>query len=457
MTPDAKQSTHLADCRIAYRTFTNSRESAMPGQSATAVDESLWSYLEEKFIPTELKEQKPGTADEYRKAMRKFVSFAGVAIRPTDVAEFLVERWLKSMILNGVGYKTATAWATYVRRVVRSACPDRCHKKPGKRPHEERTSDIRGMSESELLAPEKSLLRFFQDHYVVRRMIGCKQGSIDQKRWTIGSFAKFLGRAPIVGDLCDETVSKYLNWLLKVQNRSAATANDRRRDLVSLWNFAVRCRLLLRGPDVDKVRETREIPKAWTIQEFETLLQSARNYKTRSQNALRYPAGQWFECLFLVAYDTGLRLNALLSIRLADWKPDRREVTCDAEFQKTRVAQTFQVSEQTASAIQGMLAAGAERPEKPEFLFDWPMRRDSIHPHMRKILKAAGLYGEAGDDTFHRIRKTSATHLTAALGIEAASRQLGHSSIEMTRRYVDVRQTGHHNAADHLPRPKRGT
>jgi integrase len=91
--------------------------------------------------------------------------------------------------------------------------------------------------------------------------------------------------------------------------------------------------------------------------------------------------------------------------------------------------------------------------ELPEFLFPWNLRKEAIHEHFRSILKRAGVYCK-GEDTFHKLRRTCATHLTAAVGIEAASRQLGHSSVQMTRRYVDVRLTGQHNAAEHLPRPE---
>ena len=129
-----------------------------------------------------------------------------------------------------------------------------------------------------------------------------------------------------------------------------------------------------------------------------------------------------------------------------------------AEFSKVSVGQTFIVSGQTSEAIHKMLAEPhleMEEQELPEFLFHWPIRKDAIHEHFRAILKRAGVY-EKGEDTWHKMRRTCATHLTAAVGIEAASRQLGHSSVQMTKRYVDPRLTGHHNAADNLPRPNVG-
>lgn len=419
-----------------------------------AQPDSLWRYFEESFAP-QLKNLKPGTTNEYRKALRSCLAFGGVELSPDEVTEFFVDRWHRHLILGGLSVKTARQYAALVRRVVRSACPDRCLKKAGKRPHEEKPQTIRGMSDEELRAPAKSLLRFFQDEYVSKRMIGAKQGSIDQIRWSIQSFARFLGRAPIISDLCEDTVTAFVRWTVKVRGNSVATANSKRRDLLTLWNYAVRKKLLRESPDVEKLREPRQLPKAWTMEEFGRILNAARSYDIRTRQAFAFRPGDYFTALFLVGYDTGLRLGALLKVRRDDWKPERREITVDAEHQKQAVAQTFVLSAETAEAVQRMLA-NQRTPGRLPFLFSWPSRKDSIFPHIRNILQAAGLY-MPGEDTFHRLRKTSATHLTAAVGLEAACRQLGHSSVEMTRRYVDPRLTGNHNAAEHLPRPDRSS
>ena len=199
------------------------------------------------------------------------------------------------------------------------------------------------------------------------------------------------------------------------------------------------------------------MPNAWTVEEIGRIIREARQ-QTSPKTGMVYPAPVYFPALILAAYDTGLRLSSLLGVRRADWRSDRRELTAMAEFSKVSVGQTFIVSQQTSEAIHQMLAANhleMDQGELPEFLFHWPIRKDAIHEHFRAILKRAGLY-EKGEDTWHKMRRTCATHLTAAVGIEAASRQLGHSSVQMTKRYVDPRQTGHHNAADHLPRPTFG-
>jgi len=183
------------------------------------------------------------------------------------------------------------------------------------------------------------------------------------------------------------------------------------------------------------------------------IIYSAKRQETPKTGML-YPPGLFFQAMILVAYDTGLRLRALLGVTRDGWKPERREITAEASVMKHKVSQTFQVSDETRDALQLMLSKAKSNDERPELLFPWPVRKDGIHEAYRGILKRAGLYSKEKNGSFHKLRRTSATHLTAALGIESACRQLGHSSVEMTKRYVDPRLTNEHKAADHLPRPK---
>ena len=416
---------------------------------------SLSSYFADIFAPEVLADSKPGTFLEYRKAVRRFVIWTGLEIRLHDVDAFLIERWQRSMILEGLSYKTAKAWSIYVRRIVRHGVPGHCLKREGMRPHEDKPTTIRGLSEDDLRTPQRSLLKFAEDVYVPRRMMGCKTVSVNHIRWSLNRFAKYLGRAPLLDDCSNATMTTFMNWMLSVRKHRPATVNGTRKNIVALWNYANKRGMLKEQPnDCEKVKEPRDLPSAWTVEELSRIISSAKQQTTPQR--LTYPPYVMFPAMILVAYDTGLRLSSLQGIRRADWRSDRREITARADVSKTSVAQTFVVSEQTAEAIHRMLTEThleLAPDELPEFLFPWNLRKEAIHEHFRSILKRAGVYCK-GEDTFHKLRRTCATHLTAAVGIEAASRQLGHSSVQMTRRYVDVRLTGQHNAAEHLPRPE---
>lgn len=414
----------------------------------TGSSRPLARYLEEIFIPQELRKAEENTLKQYRNAVRRFVGWAGCDIQIHLVTETLVERFGRTIVADGMTLKNARAYCTYIRRVARHRYPDRCQKQMGKRPHEWKPVTINGLSEEDMKIPG-SCLEFFEKHYLPRRLIGASQSSCANYRHNLNRFAKFLGRVPMLTDLNDNTVVEFQGWMLNT-GLSAASANCSRSGLLALWRYAVKRGFLAEGPrDVEKLKEPRRLPESWTMEEMGRIIEAARN-QPRPVRGIPCPPGVFFETLILVAYDTALRLRALRNIRRSDWNPDRSELTVEAEYMKHKVSQTFTVSQQTAQAINRMI--GQSDPGR-EILFDWSMQEEALHYSYRQILKRAGLY-KGPKDSFHKLRRTAASHLTKVLGIEAASRQLGHSSVQMTRRYVDPRMTGDHRAADHLPRPK---
>jgi len=419
------------------------------------VPNSLAQYSEAVFIPSVLIAEgvQPGTIEAYRKAVRRFIGWCGCNIQVTDVDEMLVERFSRSLVLEGVSFKHARAAGVYVRRIVRHGAPYRCLKNIGKRPHEQTATVIRGMSDDELRRPELSLLRFLETEYAPRKLLGCKQSSVQQIVFVIRRFAKFLGRAPILSDLNSAQVSAFMNWVLNVRGLSIATTNGSRQCLTTLSNYAVKRKILRETlDDVDKLRARRSIPTAFTMEEMGRIIAAARQQTT--PKLMIYPAFALWPALIRTAYETGLRRSALLNLRLADWVPERREITALAEHAKTGVSQSFVLTQETADAIQLMISeAHIQTDDPPELLFPLMIGKEQSNYHLRKILERARCY-IAGDETWHKLRRTCATHIAAKLGFEAAARHLAHTSTSTTMRYVDIRQTGYSaTAAEHLPQP----
>ena len=86
-------------------------------------------------------------------------------------------------------------------------------------------------------------------------------------------------------------------------------------------------------------------------------------------------------------------------------------------------------------------------------LFAWPWRQDAIFRRLAAILKRAGL-PNGPRDLFHKFRRTTASHIAAAAGIDAATRQLGQSGSAVTKRYIDPTiARAHVDGAAYLPRP----
>ena len=418
----------------------------MTGSSAP-----LTQYFETVFLPDVLADSERNTQEAYRKAVRKFAGWSGCDIQMHAVSDGILERFCRSIIADGISTKTARAYRVYLRRIVRHKYGDRCLKECGRRPHENNPVVIAGLAERDQDI-EGSIYRFWRTEYVPRRMIGSRECSIDQYRYALNRFARFLGRVPMMADLNDENISGCMAWTLNACGLSKSSANGTRKHLLALWRYAVKRGLLDRLPsDVEKLKEPKRLPEAWTMEELGRIVEAARLHRT-PKTGMTYPPGKFWPAIILTAYDTGLRIRAMLSVRRRNWDPTRRELTAESDAMKTGVSQVFFLSEQTGNAIQEMLANADAGQESPELLFPWPIRKDGIFDNYRRILKAAGV--KIGPKNgFHKLRRTTATHLAAAVGMEAASRQLGHSSIEMTRRYVDPRFTAEHRAAENLPRP----
>lgn len=416
----------------------------------TGSSKPLARYFEEDFSPVVLRKASENTKHQYRNAVRKFVAWSGCDIQVHLVTETLVDRFGRAIVMGGMSVDNARKYVAYIRRIARERYPERCLKQMGKRPHEWAETFINGLSEKDLDI-DGSVFRFWREFYVPKRMIGTADSSVATQRHNIRALAKFLGRPPMLSDLNDDTITEFISWNVS-SGLSHATANTRRATLLAIWRYAVKRGLLSAAPrDVEKVKELRRLPEAWTMEELGSIIETARR-KKRKKSGLPCPVGMWWEAFILVAYDTGLRLRAMLGIKRSGWNAERREITATAEVQKHKVQQTFVVSEQAAEAVNRVLANWQTVNDDDTTLFHWPIGVDQLHRQYKDILLSAGVY-RGPKDGFHKLRRTSASHLAKALGMEAACRQLGHSSVQMTHRYVDPRMMGDHNAAQHLPRP----
>lgn len=281
---------------------------------------------------------------------------------------------------------------------------------------------------------------------------------------------------PRISELSDETVDDFLSWLASEapprgkipklggrRGRSAGTVARRQRELIALWNYARKPRHWKASetgkppePDLDRIQVEKKEPVAWTVEEIGQMLAAVNSAALMDRGRIcGLPAAAWWRALLLTLYDSGGRLNAIMLAKMADYDPDRRLLQLQAENQKQKADQIFELSEQTAKALGAILTIPRER------LFPWPYDKHdrawaALLRRMRKLLKAAGLPStvQEVDKPFHRFRKSSASYIAAAEGVEAAQRHAGHSTAAVTTgAYIDKRIAGGTSTADSLPRP----
>jgi integrase len=148
------------------------------------------------------------------------------------------------------------------------------------------------------------------------------------------------------------------------------------------------------------------------------------------------PAGVFWCAFLLTLYDTGLRVRAVLSVA-GDALDGDGWLTVRFDLQKQFADQAFRLHPDTVRLLT-RFPAGRPR------LFSVPWRNayGALLKRFGRILKRSGVEaGRKGKDGFHKFRRTNATCVADVAGDEAAQRQLGHSSVQLTRRaYIDPRQ-----------------
>jgi integrase/recombinase XerD len=275
-------------------------------------------------------------------------------------------------------------------------------------------------------APGESLRTLFDARYCALKDLSSSY--ISDVHSVLRQFTAFLGHEATPCELSDELIESFMVWRRRVGGASPMTVNGDRGVLLALWNFAWRKRLVQELPrDVPKVPVLKRRPRAWRVEQMGQILTAAHRCEG---HVCGVPASIYWPALILCLYDTGLRVGALLSIRAAHVDLANCWLDVDAEDQKQGADQGLALHPLTAELI---AASGLD---SRGVLFPYTTRK-RLNSDLAEILGRAGLPNGSGD-LFHKFRRTHATHVADVLGDEFARDQLGHSSVEITRRsYID--------------------
>jgi integrase/recombinase XerD len=139
--------------------------------------------------------------------------------------------------------------------------------------------------------------------------------------------------------------------------------------------------------------------------------------------------------LILVLLRTGMRIGELLNTKMVDVNLRERKIQIP-QAQKNAVGRVVYLSDDAREAL---IAWFAERDVHKEFVFYAPRKESMTYAAARcmfaRYLRKAGL-GDKGY-SLHRLRHTFASEmLNAGMRLECLQQLLGHSSIEVTRRYA---------------------
>lgn len=293
-----------------------------------------------------------------------------------------------------------------------------------------------------------TLLNAFRSKYQPAKLRQATADTAAHYERTVSLLYSFAGRELTFQDLTDELVEDFLSDCFE-RGVKAGTCNHYRADVLALWRFGWKKRLTNELPrDVPKLQVEQPIVDAWNTAELERIIDAASQL---AGDVCEIPGNIWWPAFILTLYDTGLRFNAVMLRKTSDLDLNTGWLSVDAGDQKQRKGQALKLHDDT------LRLARAMKPANREFLFPWPFSCDhKIRDVYREILKAAGL-PSSSRCLFHKLRRTSATFVAAATDENTARDHLGHSSVTVTRRYLDPRQMSAVAAADLISRPRVGS
>ena len=241
----------------------------------------------------------------------------------------------------------------------------------------------------------------------------------------------FLGHEPTVADLDDLAVSRYLRWRATAAwkgrpVRPASVQKDKVM-LQAVWNLAARKRWAKDFPELPRIKVAKSIPvgRAYTSEDVATLIRRASHRNGRTGGK---PSGWWWATLIYMAYCTGERATALLSLRWGELDLGRRLVLFRGE---TRKGSTHDIQRDYTEQLAKLLKVHQGQPE--DLVWPWDRCRGSLWTSLKLLCRLAGVRYRG----FHGLRRTRASYAALAGGKAAATQVLDHSDPKLQERYVD--------------------
>lgn len=245
-------------------------------------------------------------------------------------------------------------------------------------------------------------------------------------RTTLRTFAKFILRDPLVTDLNDVTVNRFLAWY-RAMGRSPFTVNKEHANLTAIWRFACRRGILKEWPTVEREVEPEREPQAWLDYEMQRLYDAC---DAEAGMVGPVTASAFWRALILVIWDTGERIGAVTGLRWADVDLEGGWLRVPAEVRKGRRRdRLYQLSDEALVCLRAIRRG-------PGLMFQWPYCRTYLWDKFGAVLRRAGLPSD-GRSKFHRIRRTVASYYEAAGG--NATELLDHQNRRTTMAYIDRR------------------
>ena len=251
------------------------------------------------------------------------------------------------------------------------------------------------------------------------------------------------------------TIGQIRAFLDSLSNLSKKSLLNAHTDLSALWAWALREQIVARNiiRDVDPPRpEIREIIP-FTEADVRALVGACdrtRAYTRPGQRpcANARPTYLRDRAIILLLLDTGMRATELCRLRVYQADLKNQRLVVEGKGDKERM---LPISSRTAQALWKYLATRSS-PPSGSILFATIHERGLDRQQLRHLVERIGIRAGVDDVHPHRFRHTFAiTFLRNGGNVYALQRILGHSTMEMVKRYLSIAQvdieTAHRDAS----------
>lgn len=216
-------------------------------------------------------------------------------------------------------------------------------------------------------------------------------------------------------------LEEYLYQLIQNDSDSLSSFKHLVYGLRKLYNLFGMEELQLALPSINR---PNKLPVVLSTQEVKRLLKAPEHISEK--------------VMFGLTYDTGLRINELISLLIRDVHLDRRQV--HIRQSKNKKDRYVTMSSHAVRGIQKHLTLNSPK----TYLFESPRQKGApmSNTYIRNLLKATVDKAEIQKDIcVHTLRHTYATHqLEAGQNIIVLKESLGHANIQTTLIYLHIAQ-----------------
>jgi len=221
-----------------------------------------------------------------------------------------------------------------------------------------------------------------------------------------------------------------------------STIDNHWKTIRGFYNWASNI-LSIKRPDLELQRPKYQSPQIipFAQEEVKRLIDASQYTQVTKQSGKTYrikrPNADRDKAIILILLDTGLRLGELKRLRLGDVNLDNGEVYVRPYRDgRKSSARTVYLGARSRQAIWKYIAKQQSAPDQSAPLFE--LQSASIRLTIRRI----GANAKVAHTHPHRFRHTFAiSYLRNGGDVFTLNRLLGHKTLEMTKRYLDIVKT----------------